>query len=247
VSASSSAQPPAAAPTRRIQAQESRHSLHLTISPPLEAAALAELSHFLENWTPSPTLCVLVLHLALAAQSASSPQGSSRDASGSKALHETRQGRVRERALIVAQERALAALHKISAPLLGVAVGAVPPAGCALLSACDLLLAAEDAVFSANGGAAALAYRAPAPRLGSATPPAEHLSAYRAYRQGLLTWIAPKEQITAEVDRIARLLQDKPPAALALARRALLLGMAHQSDPAQALEQIGEHILHVQH
>jgi enoyl-CoA hydratase/carnithine racemase len=234
--------------------QESLHSLRLTLSPPLEAATLAELSHVLENWNPPPTLCALVLHLAPLASAANGLHMGSGEAANTKSLHETRQGRVRERALIVAQERALAALHKVSAPILGVASGTVLPTGCVLLSACDLLLAAEDAVFHANGGAAALAYRTPAPRLGAAAPPpwgvappTERLSAHQAYRQGLLTWLAPQEQIEAETGRILRLLQDKPPAALALARRAVLLGLAHRSDPAQALEQIGEQMLHAQH
>jgi hypothetical protein len=242
---SSSTTSPTGIPTRRIQTQESQRRLHLAISPPLEVAALAELSHFLENWNPPPTLYILVLHLAFPTQPPSGPHPGNSEAMGGKSLHETRQGRVRERALIVAQERALAALHKVSMPILGVAVGAVPPPGCALLSACDLLLAAEDTVFTASGGAAALAYHAPAPRLGATvTPPGERLSAQRAYRQGLVNWLAPQEQIEAEIGRITRLLQDKPPAALALARRALLLGLMHQSDPAKALEQIGEHILH---
>ncbi len=257
-SSSSSAQPtpgetpapastlPVTAPARRIQMQESQTSLRLILSPPLEAASLAELSHLLENWNPPPTLCALVLHLALPAAAVNNLYAGSSEASSAKSLHETRQGRVRERALIVAQERALAALHKVSVPILGVAVGALPPLGCALLSACDLLLAAEDAVFQANGGAAALTYRAPAPRLGSVAPPTERLSAHQAYRQGLLTWLAPQEQIEAETGRILRLLQDKPPAALSLARRALLLGLAHPSDPAQALQQIGEQMLHAQ-
>jgi enoyl-CoA hydratase/carnithine racemase len=242
-----SSAPPSAAPARRLQIQESQHSLRLTLSPPLEAATLAELSHVLENWNPPPTLCALVLHLAPPASAANGLHTGSSEASNTKSVHETRQGRVRERALIVAQERALAALHKVSAPILGVAAGTVLPTGCALLSACDLLLAAEDTVFHANGGAAALAYRAPAPRLGAVAPPTERLSAHQAYRQGLLTWLAPQEQIEAETGRILRLLQDKPPAALALARRAVLLGLAHRSDPAQALEQIGEQMLHAQH
>lgn len=236
---------PSAAPARHIQIQESARSLHLTLSPPLEAATLAELSHLLEGWTPPPTLCVLVLHLALPS-SAAGGSGSAHEAAGSKSLHETRQGRVRERALIVAQERALAALHKVSVPILGIAAGMVPPLGCVLLSACDLLLAAEDTMFCASGGAAALAYRAPAPHLGSVTLPTERLSAYRAYRQGIVTWLAPQEQLETEAGRIVRQLQDKPPAALALVRRALLLGLSHQGNPAQTLEQIGELLLHAQ-
>ena len=128
---------PVTAPARRIQMQESQTSLRLTLSPPLEAASLAELSHLLENWNPPPVLQIFRTYAW---------PGNIRELLN-----------VIERALIVAQERALAALHKFSAPILGVAVGAVPPLGCALLSACDLLLAAEGTVFYANGGAAALA------------------------------------------------------------------------------------------
>jgi 1,4-dihydroxy-2-naphthoyl-CoA synthase len=239
---SSAAQP--TAPARRILIQEHPQHLRLTLSPPLEAAALAELSHFLESWNPPLALCVLVLTLSCSVQSASGPHPGSGDVSAGKNLHETRQGRVRERALIVAQERALAALHKVSAPILGIAAGTVPPLGCVLLSACDLLLAAESTVFLASGGAAALAYRAPAPRLGAVAPPVERLSAYQAARLGLLTWLAPQEQIGAETERILRLLQDHPPAALVLARQALLVAQAHQSDPALALQYIGEKISH---
>jgi enoyl-CoA hydratase/carnithine racemase len=224
-----------------MQVQEQPTHLHLTLAQPPDATTLAELAHLLENWKPPETLRLLILHLALGTPPNSSPQGPG-EPSSSKHLPDTRQGRVRERAQSVAQERVLRALHHVSVPVLGVAAGTIPPLGCVLLSACDLLLAAEQAVFctigSTTSSASALAYRASAPRLGTTAAPAERLSAQHAARLALVTWLAPHERLEAEIERIARLLEAQPAHMLALTKRALLLGLAHPNDPAQALADI---------
>lgn len=222
--------------THRVAVHTEGPFASLHISLPLDAATLAELTHTLDTWqTPTP-LKALVLDLTPCASISTLP--GAENGAGKPHL-ESRQGRVRERALTVAQERALSTLSRIRAPILGVAAGIVPPVGCALLSCCDLLLAAQDTVFVRESGAL-LAYRAPTARMGTTGAIAERLSAHRAYRQGLVTWLAPAEQLPAERDRILALLKKQSATSLALAKQAFLLGHAHPTTPDTALEEIGK-------
>ncbi len=220
--------------TQRIYLQEAAHTAQITVNPPLDVGALAELAHLLDAWRAPHGLKALALDLT--------PCGANHtsiESAGSRGLLESRQGRVRERALTVAQERVLAALQRIRAPILGVAAGTVSPLGCILLSTCDLLLAAEDACF-VREGKAGLAYRAGPARLGTTGALVERISAHQAHRQGIVSWLAPAGQLRAETERILALLLDKSAAALALAKRAFLLGWAAPEEPGQALAKIGD-------
>jgi enoyl-CoA hydratase/carnithine racemase len=228
------AQPPLAA--HRVQLQEAGQAARITIHPPLDAATLAELAHLLEAWETPASLKAVALDLTPCGSGANAAPGETAD---SKGLLESRQGRVRERAQMVAQERVLAAMQRLPAPILGIAAGTVAPLGCVLLSACDLLLAAEDACFLREGGAG-LAYRAPPARAGTTSALPERISAHQAYRQGLVCWLAPAGQLAAETERILALLLEKSAAALALAKRAFLLGLAQPKEPEQALATIGD-------
>lgn len=213
---------------------------YLYISPPLDAATLAEVTHLLDTWHVPTSLKALVLDLTACANGSTLP---GTESGAGKPHLESRQGRVRERALTVAQERALAALSHIHAPILGVAAGTVPPLGCALFSCCDLLLATQDTIFVRESGAL-LAYRAPIGRLGTTGPMAERLSAHRAYRQGLVTWLTPPEKLQEEREHILALLKKQSATSLALAKQAFLLGQAHPHAPDIALEEIGRLYLH---
>ncbi|HEU5368805.1 MAG TPA: enoyl-CoA hydratase-related protein [Ktedonobacterales bacterium] len=218
----------------RVQLQEAGQTARISIHPPLDVATLAELAHLLEAWETPASLKAVVLDLT--------PCGGANAASesaGSKGMLESRQGRVRERAQMVAQERVLAAMQRLRAPILGVASGVVAPPGCVLLSACDLLLAAEDACFIREGGAS-LAYRAPPARAGTTGALPERISAHQAQRQGLVCWLAPAGQLAAETERVLALLLEKSAVALALAKRAFLLGLAQPKEPEQALAKIGD-------
>jgi enoyl-CoA hydratase/carnithine racemase len=209
----------------------------VSMHPPLDVGALAELAHLLDAWHAPKSLKVLALDLTPCAS------GLNSEGAGSPRLPESRQGRVHARALAVAQERVLAALQRIPAPILGVAAGTVAPLGCILLASCDLLLAAEDACFVREGGAG-LVYHATPARPTTTGALTERLSTHQAYRQGLVNWLAPTGQLAAETDRILALLLDKSAAALALAKRAFLLGVGQPKEPEQALAKIGDLYLH---
>ncbi len=224
----------------RVSLQEAGHTARISINPPLDVGTLAELAHLLDAWNAPSGLKAVVLDLTACG---SSPSAGSPDGTASKGLLENRQGRVRERALTVAQERVLAALQRLQAPILGIAAGIVPSLGCILLSACDLLLAAEDACFVREGGAG-LAYHAAPARMGTTGALPERISAHQAYRQGLISWLAPAGQLAAETDRGLALLLDKSAVALALTKRAFLLGITQPKEPGQALAKIGELYLH---
>lgn len=234
--AASGAQKPApiTAPAARIRLREEARVAYLNINPPLDATTLAELTHTLDTWQAPADLKAFVLDLTTCATS--SLPGA--EGAADKKLLESRQGRVRERALAVAQDRALAALSRIFAPILGVASGAVPPLGCILLSCCDVLLAAQEAVFICEGGSL-LTYHAHATRASSTGTLWERLSAHQAYRQGLINWLAPADQLSQEMERILRVLRELSASSLALAKRALLTGLAYPSAPEKALEEIG--------
>ncbi len=229
---------PAAAPlaAHRVSLQAEGQTARVSINPPLDVGTLAELAHLLDAWTAPSDLKAVALDLTACASVASAPNA---DGAASKGLLENRQGRVRERALSVAQERALAALQRLKAPILGVATGTIPPLGCILLAACDLLLAAEDACFVREGGAG-LAYHGMPARTGATGALTERISAPQAHRQGLVNWLAPAEQLPGETERVLALLLDKSAAALALTKRAFLLGLAQPKEPEQALAKIGD-------
>lgn len=234
--AASGAQKPApiTPPAARIHLREEAQVAYLSINPPLDATTLAELTHTLDTWQAPADLKAFVLDLTTCA--GISP--ATADGTAEKRLLESRQGRVRERALTVAQDRALAALSRIFAPILGVASGVVPPLGCILLSCCDVLLAAQEAVFISEGGSL-LAYYVHATRASGTGPLVERLSAHQAHRQGLINWLAPADQLSQEMERILRLLRELSASSLALAKRALLTGLAYPNAPEKALEEIG--------
>ncbi len=231
---------PAATTTHRVRLVEEAHVARLSISPLLDAATLAELAHLLETWNPPATLKVLVLDLTACANSISPPNAES---AGGKGWLEGRQGRVRERALNVAQERVLASLNRVNAPILGVAAGIIPPPGCILLAACDLLLASEQALF-VREGTTGLAYRVVPIHLGTTGAIPERVSAHQAYRQGIVNWLAPPGQLAAQTERILALLLDKSAVALSLTKRAFLLGLSQSKEPDKALERISALYLH---
>src|SRR5579859_406774 len=182
--------PPA---THRVRLQEQGPIARLSIIPPLDATTFAELAHLLDTWNAPQRLNALALDMTACNIG---PSVSTTENTAGKGLAEGRQNRVRERALTVAQERVLAALNRIKAPILGIAAGVVPPLGCMLLSSCDLLLAAEDSAFVREGGAG-LAYHTSL-RTGATGALPERISAHQAHRQGIVTWLAPEGQLAAE-------------------------------------------------
>lgn len=232
--AASDAQKPASitAPAARIRLREEARVAYLSINPPLDAATLAELTHTLDTWQAPADLKAFVLDLTTSVSS------SGAEGAADKKLLESRQGRVRERALAVAQDRTLAALSRIPIPILGVASGAIPPLGCILLSCCDVLLAAQETVFICEGGSL-LTYHAHATRASGTGPLVERVSAHQAHRQGLINWLAPADQLSQEKERILHILRELSASSLALAKRAFLTGLAYPNAPEKALEEIG--------
>lgn len=221
-------------PPARIHLREEARVAYLSINPPLDGATLAELTHALDTWQVPEDLTAFVLEMTNCpgAGSLAGAEG------GEKRLSETRQGRVRERALVVAQERAQAALSRIPTPMLGVAAGSVPPLGCLLLSYCDVLLAAQETVFVGEGSSF-LAYRAPITRAGGTGALLERVSAHQGHRQGLINWLAPADQLSQEEERILRMFRGLSATSLRMAKQAFLIGVTHPNAPDKALAEIG--------
>jgi enoyl-CoA hydratase/carnithine racemase len=227
--------PSITAAAARIHLREEAQVAYLSISPPLDSATLAELTHTLDTWQMPQHLKAFVLEMTNCAGNISP---TSAEGAAEKRLSETRQGRVRERALVVAQERAQAALSHIPTPVLGVASGSVPPLGCILLSCCDILLAAQETVFVCEGNSF-LTYRAPVTRAGGTGALLERVSAHQAHRRGFINWLAPADQLSQEIERILRMFRELSATSLRLAKQAFLIGVTHPNAPEKALAEIG--------
>lgn len=103
--------------------------------------------------------------------------------------------------------------------------------GCGLAAACDITLAAEDAVFGlpeVGVGLAAMVVMAPLSRvvnkkaLTHLVMTGERISAERALQIGLVTAVYPKQSLDAEAEALCKKLLKQGPNALKASKQALL-------------------------
>jgi len=102
-------------------------------------------------------------------------------------------------------------------------------AGCQLVATCDIAVASDDATFGVNGINSGLFCSTPMVALSRKIAPNHALEmlmlgtiidARRAHEIGLVTRVAPRDQLTGAVDEVARLVVEKSPAVLALGKQA---------------------------
>ena len=125
-----------------------------------------------------------------------------------------------------AMMQAIVALPK---PIVAEVGGVATAAGCQLVASCDMSVASSTARFGVNGVDLGLFCSTPMVALTRAVLPkpalemlmtGEMISAERAREIGLVNRVVPPEELRAETDRLVAKLLEKPPAVLALGKRA---------------------------
>ena len=145
------------------------------------------------------------------------------------------------------QQRDLwALLHEFPKPLVAAIHGFALGAGVELPLFCDLRIAAEDArlglpevnlgYIPSAGGTQTMPRTVPRGVAMHLVLTGEPLSAQEALRWGLVHRVVPRSELYAEAERLARLLLERPPAVLRLAKAALRHGPDLPLDEALRLD-----------
>ncbi len=125
--------------------------------------------------------------------------------------------------------RVMVGLTRLPQPVIAKVDGLAFAAGCQLVAACDLAIASDESKFATSGVKYGLFCSTPMVALSRniARKPAmemlltgDHIDAAEALRQGLVNQVVPKAELDAAVDALCARLLDKPPAVLALGKRA---------------------------
>ena len=146
-------------------------------------------------------------------------------------LKEMRGERNRERLveLFGACSRMMLTLTRLPQPVIAKIDGIATAAGCQLAAACDLAVCSEGSRFATSGVKYGLFCSTPMVALSRNVPrkPAlemlltgDFIDAATALRHGLVNEVVPSDRLDAALDALLARLLDKPPAVLALGKRA---------------------------
>lgn len=125
--------------------------------------------------------------------------------------------------------RVMVKLTRLPQPVIARVHGIATAAGCQLVAACDLAVAAEEARFATSGVKYGLFCSTPMVALSRNLPrkPAmemlltgDFIDAKEAYRLGLINQVVPASGLDAALDALCARLLDKPHEVLALGKRA---------------------------
>lgn len=125
--------------------------------------------------------------------------------------------------------RVMVGLTRLPQPVIARVHGIATAAGCQLVAACDLAVAAEDARFATSGvkyglfcstPMVALARNVPAKPAMEMLLTGDFVDAAEALRLGLVNRVVPAAELDATVDAMCARLLDKPARVLALGKRA---------------------------
>ncbi|MEK9775137.1 MAG: enoyl-CoA hydratase [Quisquiliibacterium sp.] len=115
-------------------------------------------------------------------------------------------------------------IQRMPQPVIARVQGIATAAGCQLVGMCDLAIAAEDAKFAVSGVNLGLFCATPSVALSrnlsrkaafEMLVTGEFIDAPQAAQRGLINRAVPAAQLDAEIDRVAQLIADKPPLAIA--------------------------------
>jgi len=212
-----------AAPEPGLLVEVSGHVARLTLNRPtrrnaLSESLLAELEAALANVAGEGTVRVVVI-------AAAGPVFSSG--------HDLSEMRGREEAayhaLFARCSRVMQQLRELPVPVIARVHGLATAAGCQLVAACDLVVAAESASFAAPGVKIGLFCATPMVPLVRAIPakPAlemlltgDAISASRAYELGLVNRVVPADALDATVNELVAKILSTSGEVIALGKRA---------------------------
>jgi enoyl-CoA hydratase/carnithine racemase len=115
-------------------------------------------------------------------------------------------------------------VQRMPQPVIARVHGIATAAGCQLVAMCDLAVACDDATFAVSGVNLGLFCSTPSVALSrnlsrkaafEMLVTGEFVDAAEAARRGLINRAVPADRLDAEIDRIARLIEAKPPVAIA--------------------------------
>ncbi len=211
------------APEGPLVVQESSGPVvRLTLNRPrqrnaLSGALLAELQRALEEIAASPAR-VVVLAGAGPAFCSGHDLRELKDASPGET-----------EALFAACERVMLGLHELPQPVIARVHGVATAAGCQLVAACDLAVAAEEATFATPGVGIGLFCSTPAVPVVRAIGrkrslemllTGEPIDAAAALEWGLVNRVVPAAELDAEIERLASKITAASAATVALGKRA---------------------------
>lgn len=118
-------------------------------------------------------------------------------------------------------------IRECAVPVIAAVNGAALGAGFGLMAACDIMLASDNAVFGMPeidvglaGGAAMLSHLVGKSRGRRILFTGDRISAAEMYRLGVIECCVPREALMDEAMKIARIIADKSPTAMRLAKKA---------------------------
>lgn len=131
------------------------------------------------------------------------------------------------RALFTRCSQVMQAITRLPQPVIARVQGMATAAGCQLVASCDLAIAADDVRFAVSGISIGLFCSTPGVALSRNVHrkhamemllTGEFIDAHTAERYGLVNHAVPRDQLDAEVARIAGLVAARPPAAVQLGK-----------------------------
>jgi len=133
-----------------------------------------------------------------------------------------------QQALFRQCSRFMIALSRLPQPVIARVHGIATAAGCQLVAACDLAVAADDARFAVSGINLGLFCATPSVALSRNVSrkqafemlvTGDTIDAQTAFERGLVNRVVPANGLDAEVARLAGTIADKSPAAIAAGKR----------------------------
>ena len=128
------------------------------------------------------------------------------------------------RTLFVQCSKLMTSIQRMPQPVIARVQGIATAAGCQLVAACDLAVAAEGARFAVSGVNLGLFCSTPSVALSRNVPrkaafemlvTGEFIDAQTALARGLVNRVVPADELDASVDALARSICAKPPEAVA--------------------------------
>lgn len=156
---------------------------------------------------------------------------------GAELAHVSGERQRRFQRMVERMHVAIENLHRMPAPLLCKVHGAVAGFGLSLMNCCDLVVAADDAYFTAayrhlglspdGGGTWSLPRLVGLRKAMEIALLGERFDAAEALRLGLVNRVVPADQLDATANRVARVLANGPVLAMRETRRLLRTAASH--------------------